>query len=1378
MLEQQADLHRGWRPRAEVQHLCTGSADTQVPAGISTAAAAAWDIPIITIQGKDHTEGIMSCIMVALGNLTSQAIMPTLKHANTTGADASALVVGEVDMSSSLLPFSRIAVSAWGLIFIVCIWLLIRSYQLVSVRLISRRQSTSTSISRCQAPPARCSIARPVLQALLTRPILIGALAFASIAVPTAIQLGIVTSRIIEGAPIFDLEIASLRTISGELTDRQDAFEMLNAQAKATTSSEAAALATQQQGRRLAQTRQVDIYYTSRGGRIVEGMSGNVISLSMLNRVRDTEASIVAPLLAEGKLVSMKSAVPCLFGDPLASDAGEAPLGDATINTVQSCLAHLMANPDELTDRFSADFSSFVAGSASCAALRSTLHIDVSADFDSWIHTLERLNDPFIEVSWWGESAVFWREFNLSLFHDVSFVVASMAFLLIFMTAVLRLPLFALLSLVVVVFSMFTALALFTGPLEQEKLPILAVVSIYLVLGVGVDAIFVFVNTYSAMHAEAEAELERMVEMERERHDAVSSSTIALSTAENLGPITIDASLASPSTKALSPSSFPSSAPSPTTSTRSATSPLSSPTATPELPRRNRLTTPKDSDSTSDAHISNTQRTLDEVNIAGRSIRHALTVTSLSMTTTAVAFGASVFTSSLSTIRQFALFQTLCVFIELVFVILLFIPLMFAWRTRLLRSHRGATGVTCTIISAPWLHRCCEPLSLARPVPRLFRCICFLLRVLQRPSTPEFWANVEPHLRRHRSRLLVAWAFILAIQAAFTTQLRPSAAAPKIFELDHNLQRRVHIRQYAFGDKSSTISEFSEAASRLQGSSQLSKWVGSADGQDCLSGDCPIDVLGDGVCQPQCNTAACCFDAGDCAACEGLEQALTSQGAVAGVSSTPTSSSSSGISDDSSGTSGSTSASVSSSSGTAPSNAPTASQTTITSARAHAATDLLSPPSFSSPRPPFAPPPTPPLPPLAPPSPPLLPSPPAVPSLIACTPTRPGELSFECSDHGGCEEPGYCACRAGYVGRQCEHTVDADGNELLLLPEHHCAVINFVWGMLPHTTRRLIDGVPLSASVDWEQPLLSEASQLLIVKLCEQLDSAPPWRVRAGSVICPLRDLRRARLSAGQSFPVPIAEVVHALRGLGEEKSEAWNSLIGVVPNATTEAPTVAWLTVSVRTNTLAEGSPKALLAEASWFEGLSTAHNAAAVASGSRLRGWQTSSAYVWMEALDEAVGGTVGSVISGALLTAATLLIFTGSLRLAGATICGVLCVLICFIGYLVERGYTLGVIEAIATTIFIGFSCDYCVHVLQVHRAGGGELKHTLALAGSSLYSAALTTAGAAAPLLLCRIVIFKQMGEFLIVCTVMSLAVALTLFAPLLSLAPCQAQATVE
>ena len=151
-------------------------------------------------------------------------------------------------------------------------------------------------------------------------------------------------------------------------------------------------------------------------------------------------------------------------------------------------------------------------------------------------------------------------------------------------------------------------------------------------------------------------------------------------------------------------------------------------------------------------------------------------------------------------------------------------------------------------------------------------------------------------------------------------------------------------------------------------------------------------------------------------------------------------------------------------------------------------------------------------------------------------------------------------------------------------------------------------------------------------------------------------------------------------------------------------------------------------------------------------------------MEAIDEAVGGTAGCVISGALLTMATLLLFTGSPSLAATTIGGVVVVLVCFVGYLSQRGFQLGVIEAIATTIFIGFACDYCVHVCQVHRSSSGSLAHTLCHAGPSLYSAALTTAGAAAPLLACRIVIFRQLGEFIVVCTAISLGVALSLIAP--------------
>ena len=71
----------------------------------------------------------------------------------------------------------------------------------------------------------------------------------------------------------------------------------------------------------------------------------------------------------------------------------------------------------------------------------------------------------------------------------------------------------------------------------------------------------------------------------------------------------------------------------------------------------------------------------------------------------------------------------------------------------------------------------------------------------------------------------------------------------------------------------------------------------------------------------------------------------------------------------------------------------------------------------------------------------------------------------------------------------------------------------------------------------------------------------------------------------------------------------------------------------------------------------------------------------------------------------------------------------------------------------------------------RGGGGgggrgaeRLTRTLVHAGPSLYGAALTTVGAALPLLFCYVVVFRQMGEFISVCTCFSFAVALTLIAP--------------
>ena len=136
----------------------------------------------------------------------------------------------------------------------------------------------------------------------------------------------------------------------------------------------------------------------------------------------------------------------------------------------------------------------------------------------------------------------------------------------------------------------------------------------------------------------------------------------------------------------------------------------------------------------------------------------------------------------------------------------------------------------------------------------------------------------------------------------------------------------------------------------------------------------------------------------------------------------------------------------------------------------------------------------------------------------------------------------------------------------------------------------------------------------------------------------------------------------------------------------------------------------------------------------------------------------GTASCLLSGVLLVLA-LVLLTGRVTIAFVTFVGLAAVLNIFFAYLTVRDYTFGMIESIAITIFIGFACDYCVHIAQTHICTIAEIgsldvvhkiKHTLGHAGPALFSSALTTAGSALPLLFCNIFVFRQMGEFIAVC----------------------------
>ncbi|KAL3930526.1 MAG: hypothetical protein SGPRY_001503, partial [Prymnesium sp.] len=1161
-----------------------------------------------------------------------------MPHLNLTSPE-----IKSINLSQPLFSWSRVDFA----VLLTLGVLAARALARLKAIFCSRKKRVQSEVMRSRRVRPWC--VDRLLLALLKWPAALCLLFSAALLTPSCWQLYSRFVTLTDGQ-LFDLDISSLRSVTGVLTDRYDALNWLASNRLLLASAPAASGAKRKLSprptdrsswsRRLEGTRGITLYYSARGGREKERVVGNVLSLDALAQLHTIEASVLASVGEE--LIKIESVVPCLLGNLTSSSVADSPVLLPDLTSVRVCLSYVGSDEGQsqaLDWHFSTSCGGdAAAGNASCPAIRSQLWLKASADFDKLIGAFEAMGSELVELSWYGDNWLFWREFNLNLRLDAALVVISLVTLVTIMIGALRLPVFATCSLLIVLMSLPIGLAVYTGPLQQEKLPILAVVTVYLILGIGVDAIFVFTNAFFA-------EWDRAAELR------------AMSPCLEAMPTQIFSLSSSRSSSAPHPLSTPPPSPCrhhmpPTPLEEEKSSPKGIPTA--PHPREERQ---------------------QEVDILARALRKATGVTGLCALTTAVAFGASV-NSPISTIRQYAALQTGCVLANLLVILLVFVPFMVAFRASLVRSRARMERIErCAASCPPRLRAAYSLFSFA------VQWLSIPLAIVIAPSTHAFWARFGRVIERSGKLMLIAWLAVLSVQLYFCSKLQPTNDAPSVFDESHNLERRVHLKRYAFGEQASSISDAIPGADLSEATLQ---WVNSAQGRECTR-VCDLGLLGDGVCQPACDTENCCSDLGDCGYCSLPDGETFTPAAVSPVASPQPS--------------------------------------------------IPPQPSITPPQPPINPLP---LPPTAPPStpsnstasspPPTSPSPL---SLDSCTPatvavTGSGALSAACSFKGECLASGSCECFHGYGGSSCEDPLDKYGNSLLLLPESHCATIELVWGVDAEPTRAFIDGRPISASLT-AQPLTDESSQRLIAELCDYLHASPPWHVRPGSLKCPLRDLQQARELQGLSWPVPEDQLIPLLILMAQ--ADDW-----------------------------------ALRSEAGWVEGLSHRHNAIAAQAGSSLRGWQTSSGWVWMEAIDEAVGGTAGCIASGALLTFSTLLLFTGSPSLALTTIGGVGVILICFVGYLTQRGYSLGVIEAVATTIFIGLACDYCVHVCQTHRSGDASLLHTLSHSGPSLYSAALTTASSATPLLLCRIVIFKQMGEFIIACTIISLAVAITLVAP--------------
>jgi len=102
-----------------------------------------------------------------------------------------------------------------------------------------------------------------------------------------------------------------------------------------------------------------------------------------------------------------------------------------------------------------------------------------------------------------------------------------------------------------------------------------------------------------------------------------------------------------------------------------------------------------------------------------------------------------------------------------------------------------------------------------------------------------------------------------------------------------------------------------------------------------------------------------------------------------------------------------------------------------------------------------------------------------------------------------------------------------------------------------------------------------------------------------------------------------------------------------------------------------------------------------------------------------------------------------------------------------------WSLGAMEALSITVFVGMSCDYCLHIAHAFMHSNAtsaplKVREALAIIGNSVLGAAVTTFGSCIFLLLTTIVFFYKMGIIIAVNTICSLWFALVFFPSLLTL----------
>jgi len=156
-------------------------------------------------------------------------------------------------------------------------------------------------------------------------------------------------------------------------------------------------------------------------------------------------------------------------------------------------------------------------------------------------------------------------------------------------------------------------------------------------------------------------------------------------------------------------------------------------------------------------------------------------------------------------------------------------------------------------------------------------------------------------------------------------------------------------------------------------------------------------------------------------------------------------------------------------------------------------------------------------------------------------------------------------------------------------------------------------------------------------------------------------------------------------------------------------------------------------------------------------------------------AISGAIWGIIISLGLTLVIVYLFKGSFRLTLLTlaiIIGNLGIIVAMFGWM---GWTLGGVEAIALSIIVGTSVDYCLHMMEGYAESANRLQldlhatsdgrdvcahEAMVCIGVPIISSAITTAGAAVFLSTCNLQILSKFGQILVINVSIAIFLSLT------------------